>query len=225
MNAPVPLPTQSSAEEPGMKSFPEHRAGGQRRPARGLMPQAQQNEVSQKELQDQLAADNRHPDPVSTFWQRCEEWQAQLMEMAGENARLAEENSHLCGQMCWAERVQAEKADLMGSVTKERNSVIQAIRSLQTWLKDAERKQDDMKETAGSAREEVKRDHRDTIQLFGAQVSEPENQLQSSLGSAWAEESPGSCLLSEEDTVSETEPVAGRQFIILQAVGQQLGHL
>lgn len=228
MNFPLPLPTQSSAEEPCMKSFPEQRTGGWRQPARGLLPQAQQNEVSQKELQDQMAADKKSSDSTSTFCQRCEELQGQLMQVAGENAGLAEENSRFRGQMRWAEKVQAENADLMRQlmrVTKERISVIQAIRSLQTRLKDAECKQDDMKETAESAQKEVKRDHGDTIQLFGAQVSEPENRFQSSLGSAWAEESPGSCLLSEEDTASETEPVAGRQSIILQAVGQQLGQL
>lgn len=57
------------------------------------------------------------------------------MEMAGENAGLAEENSHLCGQMHSAEKVQAENSDLMGQlmqVTKERISVIQSISSLQT---------------------------------------------------------------------------------------------
>lgn len=146
------------------------------------------------------------------------------MEMAGENARLAEENSHLRGQMHWAEKVQAENSELVGQLmqmTKEKNSLIQTISSLQTRLKDADCKQDDMKEMAESAQEEVKMDQRDTIQLFGAQVSEPENQFQSSSGSAWAEASPGSCLLSEEDTASETEePVASTQSIILQAMGQ-----
>lgn len=48
MNAPVPLPIQSSAEELGVTLFPQQRAGERREPARALLAQAQQNEFSQK---------------------------------------------------------------------------------------------------------------------------------------------------------------------------------
>ena len=66
--------------------------------------QDKQNEVSQKaaeELQAQLAAEEEGSYYLSHLSQRCEELQVQLMEMTNENTRLAEENSHLCGQMCW----------------------------------------------------------------------------------------------------------------------------
>lgn len=44
--------------------------------------------------------------------------------------------------------------------------------------------------------------------------------------SAWAEESPGSCLLPLEDLARETEePVADKLSFMLQALGQRLGPL
>lgn len=202
MNSPVPLPIQSSAEEPAVKSFPQQTAGERREPAGVLLAQDQQKEASQKaaeELQAQLAADTSC---VSTLSQRCEELEVRLMQMTREKTRLAEENSRLREQMRGAEKVQAENAQLKGQLmqmAEERNSVIQAISSLQSRLKDAARKLKAVTEMAESAQAEVKRDHQGTTQLFRAQVSELENRFESPSGSAWAGDSPGSCLLSEED--------------------------
>ena len=53
-----------------------------------------------------------------------------------------------------------------------------------------------------------------------------ENRFQGPSESAWAEDSPGSCLLSEAEPASETEElVADKLSINLQALGQQLGKL
>lgn len=51
------------------------------------------------------------------------------MEVVGENTRPVEENSCLCGQMCWAAKVQAEDADLkdqLRQVAEKQNSNTQA---------------------------------------------------------------------------------------------------
>jgi len=104
----------------------------------------------------------------------------QLMEMTDENSRRAEENSLFSGQICWAEEVQAENGDLKGQiaqVVEECNFVIQAISCLQTHLEDAECKMKSMREIIESAQTEVKRDHREAMQLFQAQVRELENQF------------------------------------------------
>lgn len=97
---------------------------------------------------------------------------------------------------------------------------------LQTQLEAAEHKPKALRHMAESALTEVKRDHGEAGQLFRAQVSEPENRFQSPSESAWAEDSCGSCLLSEEDPTSETEElVADKWSVILQGVGQQPGKL
>ena len=182
-----------------------------------------------EKLQAQLAAEEEGSYYVSTLGQRCEESVVQLIKMMDENTRLAEENSRLHGQMCCAEKVQAENVDLkrqLMRVAEERNSVIQAINCLATQLEDTECKLKATREMAESALTEVKRDQREAVQLFRAQVSELDNQFQSPSKSAWAEDSPGSCLLLEEDPASETEgSVADKQVVILQALGQQLGKL
>ncbi|KAM6104469.1 uncharacterized protein LJ206_020285 [Theristicus caerulescens] len=178
MNAPVPLPSQSSAEEPGMKALPQQRAGESREPAGALLAQDQQSEASQKaaeKSQAQLAAEDEGSRYVSRLSQRCAELEAQLLETRGENSRLAEENSRLRGQMSWAEKVQAENAELKGQLARaaeERNSVTQAIGRLQTQLEAAGRKLDAVREVAESAEREVERHHGEARQPFGAQVGE-----------------------------------------------------
>lgn len=107
MNPPVPLPIQSTTEELCMKLFPQQRAKEMREPAGTLLTQDKQNKVSQKvaeELQAQMAAEEEGSYYLSTLSQRCEELQVQLMEMTNKNTTLAEENSHLHGQMHWTER-------------------------------------------------------------------------------------------------------------------------
>lgn len=152
MNTPVPLPIQSSAEEPCLKTFPQQRAGERTEPAGTLLAQAQQNEVLQEDaenLQAQLAADDQGSYCVSTPSQRYEELEVHLVELMDENTRLAEENSHFHGQMYGEEKVQA-------------------ISCLQTRLEDAKLKLKAMREMAESAEREVKRDHREAVQLFQA---------------------------------------------------------
>ena len=231
-NTPAPLPTQSSAEEPCMKSFPQQRAGEGREPAGALLAQDQQSEAPQKaaeELQAQPAADEEGSYDVSSLSQRCEELEVQLLEMTDKNTRLAEENSRLRGQMRWAEKVQAENADLKGQLTRvaaQRKSAVQAISRLQTQLEAAECRLKAVREMVESAQREGKRDHGEARPLFRAQVSEAENRFQSPSESAWAGDSPGSCLLAQEDPTSETEePVADKQSVILQALGQPPGKL
>lgn len=253
---PVPLPIQSPAEELGTKSLPQQRAGERRELAPALLAQDKQNEASRKaaeELQALQAADSYY---VSTLRQRCEELEGQLTEMTGENTRLAEENSRLRGQMRWAEKVQAENADLKGQLTRvaeKQNSATRAISCLQTRLEDAERKLKAMTEMAERrqqlekegeatksalrrkekedeflqrAQAEGKREHQEAMQVFRDQVTGLDNPFQSPSESAWAEDSPGSCLLSEEDPASETEePVADKLSVIPQALRPQLGKL
>ncbi|KAK4825535.1 hypothetical protein QYF61_000112 [Mycteria americana] len=211
MNTPVPLPIQTSTKDLGMKSFLQQRAGERRESARALLAQDQQNEVSQKaaeKLQAQLAAEEEGSYYMSTLSQKCGELQVQLMEMTDKNTRVAEENSRLRGQMRWAEKVQAENADLKGELTRvaeERNSVIQAIGCLPTQLEDAECKLKAVREMAESAQTEVKRDHEEAMQVFRAQ---------SQLGQRTV------FLLSEEDPASEREElVADKQVVVLQALG------
>ncbi|KAM6276167.1 peripheral-type benzodiazepine receptor-associated protein 1-like [Spheniscus humboldti] len=208
MNIPVPLPIRSSSEEPCMKSFPQQRAGERRESAGVLLAQDQQNEVSQKaaeKLQTQRAADEEGSYWVSSLSQRCEQLEVQLLEMTDENTRLAEENSRLRGQMCWAEKVQAENADLKGQLTRvaeERNSVIQAIGSLQTQLEAAERKLKAVEERAESAQRDVKRDHGEARQPFRAQVAEDNWSVGERAGSTRGFISSG---FAEEDSDDDLE--------------------
>jgi len=116
--------------------------------------------------------------------------------------------------MRWAEEIQAENADLKGQQTgeaEEHNSAIQAISCLETQLEAAERRLKAMRDMTESAQREMKRHHGEARPLFRAQESEPENWFQSPSALAWGEDSPGSCLLSEEDPACQTEePEADR---------------
>lgn len=138
-NPPVPLPIQSSAEELGMKSLHQQRAGERRELAGALLAQDKENETSWKAAEELQASNKEGLYYVTTLRQRYEVLKVQLMEMTGENISLAEENSHLCGQMHWAGRVQAESADLEGQLTRvaeKQNSATRAISCLQTRLED-----------------------------------------------------------------------------------------
>ncbi|PKU40741.1 peripheral-type benzodiazepine receptor-associated protein 1 [Limosa lapponica baueri] len=201
-NPPVSLTIQSTAEELGMKSLPQQRAGERRESARTLLEQEKQNEASQKvaeELQAQMAADKEGSHYVSTLRQKYEELKVQLMEMADKNTRLLEENALLRWQMHWAEKVEAENVDLKGQLMKvaeKQNSATQAISCLQTKLEDAERKlkalaerrqhlEKEGEETKPVLQRKEKQDeflqhdqtdgkgeHQEAMQLFQAQVDE-----------------------------------------------------
>lgn len=204
-----------------------------------------------EDLQSQMDADKEGSYYVSTLRQRYEELKVQLMEMADENIRPVEENSRLREQMQWAEKVEAENVNLKGQLRKvaeKENSARQDISCLQTKPEDAECELKALREMAERwqqlekegeetkaelqrkekqdkflqrAQTDGKREHQEAMQLFQNQVSELENQFQSPSKSAWAEDSLGSCLLSEEDSAGEAEKLS----IILKDLGPQTGKL
>ena len=116
INTRVPLPIQSSTEELRLTSFPQQRAGERGEPAGALLACDEQDDLSEKaaeELQAQAAADEEDSSHVSTHSPTCEELQVQLTEMTNANTQLAEENARLCGQMGLTER--ATKASGRGA--------------------------------------------------------------------------------------------------------------
>ena len=149
-----PLPTQSSAEEPCMASFPQQRDGDMGEPAGALLVGDRRDDFSHKvpeELQAQVAADEGGSSDVSTRCPACEELQLQLAEVTDANSRLVEENARLWGQMGWTQQVQAENADLKGHLARvadERDSAIRTNICLQTQLQEAERELKAMREMA-----------------------------------------------------------------------------
>ena len=195
INTRVPLPIQSATEELCMTSFPQQRAGEMGEPARALLAWDEQDDFSQRvaeELQAQVAADEEGSYYVSTHSRTCEELQVQLTGMTNANTRLAEENACLCGQMGLTER--ATKASGRGA-----DSAIQTNVCLQTQLEEAEHELKAMREMAERSQQlekeheetklalqrkgeeveslrraqtEVCREHKETLQLFRAQVTE-----------------------------------------------------
>ncbi|NXI14834.1 RIMB1 protein, partial [Irena cyanogastra] len=96
---------------------------------------------------------------------RCKELEIQLQEVQSENARLAEENLQLNEKAGWAGQVESENADLklqVVLVTKERDSVIQTNRGLQTKLENLEQVLKHMRDVA-ERRQQLEVEHKEAL--------------------------------------------------------------
>ena len=199
INAQVQLPIQSSTEELCRTSFPQQRAGETGEPAGALLAQDEQDDFSQKaaeELQAHVAADEEGSHYVSTHYRTCEELQVPLMEVTNENTRLAEENARLRGQVGSTERatkasgkggrfckniclqMQLEEAERKLKAMRETAESSQQLEKEHEETKLALQRKEEEVESLQKAQTEVCREHKETLQLFRAQVTELNDQYQ-----------------------------------------------